>query len=326
MKIELKHPLWTHTPAICLLVIAVFLSMAQMPDRVPVHFGWDGKPNGWGAPWELRFVFVGIPLLVLMISFVIDELYCKFKQRKQFNFLAIFDDGLIGFLLGMEVSVIAAISSSNHVMEGELKLGLEIAVAAMVLATILEFIRKHRPSVVAAPSGEGKLLSNAELANLGEVKHWLHWETQNPLYLRLLMIVIPAFPIPLLMNKSCPLWIPLSVLSVMLFIFFIFYGGMRISVTPERLTLRFGIFGIPVLKMPMDQIISAKANSYNPLVDFGGWGIKYSFSEKMWIYFLSGSRGVRLETATGKSYIIGSDDADRLAAVCQIALRSSGKV
>ena len=282
-------------------------------------------PNGWGAPWELRFVFVGIPLLVLAISFVIDELYCKFEQRKQFNFLALFDDGLLGFLLGMESSAISAISSPNQVMKGDFKLGLEIAAVAMVLAAILEFLRKHRPSVAVVSPGEGQLLSNAEMANLGEGRHWLRWETQNPLYLRLLMMVVPAFPIPLLMEKSCPLWIPLSVLSVMLLVFFMFYGGMRISVTPKRLTLKFGIFGIPVLKMPMDQITSAKANSYNPIADFGGWGIKYSFSEKMWIYFLSGSRGVRLETAKGKHYIIGSDDADRLAAVCQVGIRSSGK-
>jgi uncharacterized membrane protein len=52
-----------------LVVIAIAMSLAafpHLPDRVPIHWGWDGEPNGWaGRP----FGAFAIPLL--MVGFVV---------------------------------------------------------------------------------------------------------------------------------------------------------------------------------------------------------------------------------------------------------------
>lgn len=320
MKLELKHPWWTHAPALCLLVIAAFLAAMPMPDRVPIHFAWNGKPDGWGSPLELRSVFVGLPLLIFLVSFVIDELYCKFESRKQFNFLAMFDDGIIGFLVGLESTVVMAISSGSNVIRGDVTFGLEIAIAAMAFAAVLELLRKRKPSPETEPCGKAHEPSAEELASMSD-ENWLHCETQNPLYLRLLIVASLAIPAPVIADDACPRWIALPMLCIVVLLFMLIYGGMRVSVTQKLLTVRFGIFHIPVLKLPLEEVVSATARSFNPIADFGGWGIKYCFSNRMWVYFLYGSRGVVLKTASGKSYVIGSDDADKLAAIFQAALR-----
>lgn len=323
MKIKLKHPWWTHLPALCLLAVAALFAMAEMPAKVPIHFGWDGKADGWGSPWELRLLFIELPLLALAVSFAIDELYCRYERVKSYNFHALFDEGIIGFLVGLEIATVSAVSSPNPVLKGELKLGTGLAIAAMAVAALLEFLRKSKPSPdnadeVSAPPPD-------ELASLAKGKRWLHWETQNPLYLRLTMIAMLAIPLLMLLDKSCPHWLSTGMLCAMVSIFILFYGGMRVSVTPERLSVRFGIFGVPLLNIPFGSILSVKEASFNPIGDFGGWGIRYSLSKKTWAYILYGSRGVELKSAAGKTYVIGSDDANRLAAVCQAALRVSSK-
>jgi hypothetical protein len=56
-----------------------------------------------------------------------------------------------------------------------------------------------------------------------------------------------------------------------------------------------------------------ETHEFSPLRDFGGYGIRAN--KGMSGYFLRGNRGVKLTTANGKKYLIGSDNADRLAAV-----------
>ncbi len=325
MKLNLRHPWWAHSPALlCWAAMTALLALAQMPERVPVHFDWSGKADRWGAPWELWLVFAGIPLLFIAGSFLLDELYCRFERGKQFNFLSAFDEGLVGFFLGLELATLPLLSSPEPVLKGELPLGIGAAIALAALALGLERLRKPSPCPATPGKEELQELSKDELESFGEGRRWLHWEAQNPLYLRLTLAALLALPALMLMDRGLPRLIPLAMLCIVLPVFVLFYGGMRVSVTPERFAIRFGVFGAPLLWLPLKSIVASEAVSFNPLGDFGGWGIRYS-SKLGWGYFLSGAKGVRLETASGRRFIIGSDDAGKLAAVCQAALKSSGR-
>ncbi len=68
---------------------------------------------------------------------------------------------------------------------------------------------------------------------------------------------------------------------------------------------------------PWHTITSAEAIRYKPLLDFGGWGFRYSFTKKAWAYSISGSWALKLELTSGKSVYIGikEADADKLAQV-----------
>lgn len=71
--------------------------------------------------------------------------------------------------------------------------------------------------------------------------------------------------------------------------------------------------GIKVLKLRTDAITGVETHEFASLKDFGGYGIR--FNSEMKAYYLRGTRGVKLTDSNGKKYLIGSDNAERLATV-----------
>jgi len=91
------------------------------------------------------------------------------------------------------------------------------------------------------------------------------------------------------------------------------YGGFRTLVVRETVTIRMGMLGIRLLKLKTSDVASAELQDFQPLKDFGGYGVR--FNKEMKAYFLKGDRGVKITTRAGKKYLIGSDHPERLATV-----------
>jgi hypothetical protein len=60
-------------------------------------------------------------------------------------------------------------------------------------------------------------------------------------------------------------------------------------------------------------IVRWEARTYRPILEYGGWGIRYSPFAKGWAYNVSGNQGVQLELASGKRILIGPQRAEELA-------------
>ena len=61
----------------------------------------------------------------------------------------------------------------------------------------------------------------------------------------------------------------------------------------------------------LDEIESAVAVTYRPLLEYGGWGIRWS-PLSGWAYNISGNRGVRLRFKNGQRLLIGSKHPEAL--------------
>ncbi len=84
---------------------------------------------------------------------------------------------------------------------------------------------------------------------------------------------------------------------------------MVTEVTERELTAQF----IPMWKkrsIPLDHLGQFKMVTYNPLLDYGGWGIRRGL--KGWCYNVRGNRGVQLELPN-ESLLIGSQQPEALA-------------
>lgn len=79
--------------------------------------------------------------------------------------------------------------------------------------------------------------------------------------------------------------------------------GIWIRAMPIRLERR----------IPFGEVTSCEARTYNPLLEYGGWGIRYGRSGKA--YNVSGNRGVQLVLGSGERLLIGSQRANELAGV-----------
>ncbi len=95
------------------------------------------------------------------------------------------------------------------------------------------------------------------------------------------------------------------------------YGGLRVSVTSERVEVRLGMIGLRLLRVPSSELAASEVRAFSPLGEFGGWGIRYN--GRMWAFYWRGTRGVELRTKAGKQYLIGSDHPERLAAAITAA-------
>lgn len=91
----------------------------------------------------------------------------------------------------------------------------------------------------------------------------------------------------------------------------LWHARLEIKVYGDRLDYRWA----PFVKrsVPMDRIKSATAKTYRPVMEYGGWGLRYGGKKRGWAYSMKGNRGVFIECHDGKCFLLGSEEADTLA-------------
>lgn len=62
-----------------------------------------------------------------------------------------------------------------------------------------------------------------------------------------------------------------------------------------------------------DEIEKAYIRKYNPILEFGGWGLRFGF--KGMAYNVSGNKGLQLEFKNGNKLLIGTNRAEELKKV-----------
>ena len=73
-----------------------------------------------------------------------------------------------------------------------------------------------------------------------------------------------------------------------------------------------------VKKILWQELKSYKVQSYRPIREYGGWGVRYGSKGKA--YTVSGNQGVQLELITGKRLLVGSQKPEELARAISKAL------
>ena len=322
MKFKLVHPWWVHIPAIvALLVFLGFLfSSLPLPANAPLHFGTDGTPNRYGSPWEACGIIIGLSIIFLVISGIIDELWAKQEKRKAFNWLSLLDDIVIGAMSGFGIGYLLYLQEGQA---GQIYSPVHfwtVCGGAVILAIILEFLRPHRPYQEPLASMETEELKAELVQKLKKNQPMVYWDYQNPLYITLLTTVLPL----VLMVASIPAWmsVPWSGALVMAvgLILIIPHGGQRTLVTRDNLTVRWGIFGLKALKLDIADIDTAEIHEFSPLRDFGGYGIR--FNREMKAYYTGGNTGVKITMLDGKKYLIGSYTPYHLQTVLEEILKN----
>lgn len=90
---------------------------------------------------------------------------------------------------------------------------------------------------------------------------------------------------------------------------YLFYTLRLITeVRTDGLYIRF--YPIYSKNIPYNTIRYCETRTYQPLAEYGGWGIKYGRSG--WAYNIIGNRGVQLVLDDGKRILIGSQQANEL--------------
>jgi hypothetical protein len=155
------------------------------------------------------------------------------------------------------------------------------------------------------------------------VKEWdTYREQQNPLWCHVLWqacavpaITLAGIGLPAAEFVNVPTLTGFAIALIVLAVFPILCFGFFVEVDDRFLTLRWGFAGFRLLHIPIDSIVSVEMTTFRPILDFGGWGMRWNGD--MWAYFMSGTEGVIIVTNQGKKCLIGSDIPERLVQVIQ---------
>ena len=76
-------------------------------------------------------------------------------------------------------------------------------------------------------------------------------------------------------------------------------------------------------KISFKEIRRYEVRTYRPIMEYGGWGIRYGTKGKA--YNVSGNRGLQLELSNGKQLLIGSQRVEELLQAIQEKNESEGR-
>jgi hypothetical protein len=96
-----------------------------------------------------------------------------------------------------------------------------------------------------------------------------------------------------------------------------FFGKLITEVRSDGIYIRFFPFHLSFQKIAFKDLKRYKTRTYRPLLEYGGWGIRYGFAGKA--YNVSGNRGVQLEFLNGKRLLIGSQRAEEFLQAIEMA-------
>lgn len=92
------------------------------------------------------------------------------------------------------------------------------------------------------------------------------------------------------------------------------------EVRPGGIFLAFRPFQFRPKMISYSDIVKHEAVNYRPIVDYGGWGIRRGRNGHA--YNVSGNRGLLLTLKSGKTFLIGSQQVERLKAAVDTAIRN----
>ena len=95
-----------------------------------------------------------------------------------------------------------------------------------------------------------------------------------------------------------------------LFPLFFYKLKLITQVRRDGLYIKFAPIHFSFKKIQLDNLKRNFVRNYDPIIEYGGWGIKYGKNGK--VYNVSGNRGVQLEFMDRKNILIGSQKPDQL--------------
>jgi len=308
-----------HAPALALMLIigAVVWLGWPWPDPVADGFDVQGRPVHW--TWPPTVVFPAA--ILLLVSAGVDGGWQAMERgRKRFNPLSLFDEAMIAWMLVH----LAGRGEANGMPPAVRVWAWAAGAIALAAAFLLE---RYRPAAVPAPTRKpqnvqdmASFVSDLSAAQAAH-QRWSYWSVQRPPHQVLFGILGASFVIGGIAIPGGPFVMRLLLLVAGMVVLAVCRGGLRTVVTPSRLVLRAGRLGPSLLRLPMSEIAEVAVPEFDPMRDFGGWGIKrgpWGQFGGVWAFNLASS-GVLVRTSNGKRYLIGTDEPERLAAALSIA-------
>ena len=86
-------------------------------------------------------------------------------------------------------------------------------------------------------------------------------------------------------------------------------------ISAEGIYVRFFPFHFKEKFFAWDTLSASNVRTYSPLIEYGGWGIKYSFKGNGLVYNTAGNVGLQLNFKEGEAVLIGTQKGEEIKQV-----------
>lgn len=93
---------------------------------------------------------------------------------------------------------------------------------------------------------------------------------------------------------------------ILLMFLLLFFSNLKTRIDEQGIHIRFSPFHFSTVSYLWENIYSADVKQYSPVGDYGGWGVRISFTGKGKAFNVSGNKGIYLVTSDGKKRMIGT--------------------
>lgn len=90
---------------------------------------------------------------------------------------------------------------------------------------------------------------------------------------------------------------------------FLLMISLQTRVDEEGIHVKMFPFHLSFVTYKWRDLYSAEVVEYSPLGDYGGWGLRISFRGKGKAFSVKGNKGIKIQTADGKTRMIGTQKA-----------------
>jgi len=100
----------------------------------------------------------------------------------------------------------------------------------------------------------------------------------------------------------------------------VLFWQMRLTtrITEDGIFVRFFPFHFKEQFYAWSTIESAQVRTYSPLMEYGGWGIKYGFNGQGKVYNVAGNQGLQLVFKSGEKLLIGTQKGTEIQAFVRL--------
>ncbi|PRY70127.1 uncharacterized protein DUF1648 [Glaciihabitans tibetensis] len=311
------------TPVVFALIgCALMASWApELPDPIAIHWGAGGSPDGYGSLASVIAMLLGYVVLFSAIIVVSVVALRSSPQRSSKPRLLIAGSIWLSTVMafGLTGLVWAQRGLADAADTGSVVAPFVLGVAVgLVFGTVAWFLTPV-PARLDASLNDGAQPAMA-LASHERVS----WSRSSRPATRTIVVFFAVFGVlslgsvlSMALTAAPWMWVTVLLLCLVLLASAVcFYW--RVSVDQRGVSVRSEI-GVPTFTIPLDEISGARVVQVNPLVDFGGWGLRWT-AGKTGIVVCSGE-AIEVTRKSGKMLVVTVDDADTAVALLEGLLR-----
>jgi Ca2+/Na+ antiporter len=118
----------------------------------------------------------------------------------------------------------------------------------------------------------------------------------------ILLIVLFVLFLPIISGVVSILLGVILILTGFCFIWLFYSMKLITEIKGDSIHIKFSPFTTQII--PFSEIIKYEIRQYRPIIEYGGWGIRFNRSGKA--YTVSGNIGIQIQLSAGKGILIGT--------------------